>query len=253
MDGPTPFAARLRTLRRARGMTQQQAAEAVGIKRTALGAYEEGRAEPRLDVLAGLARLYGVGLDALVSGAGDDVARLRGTDLRVLAVAVGPDRKERVALVPVPAAAGYLTGYGDPAYIGELPAFDLPLPELPADRTYRMFQIQGESMDPVPDGAYVVGSYVEDWERAGGLRPYVVVTREHGIVLKRMENRLDTHGDWLLHSDHPAYAAYPVRPEEVVEVWRGVGVLTLEWPGEGGLVRRLASELEALRARRSEE
>jgi hypothetical protein len=94
---------------------------------------------------------------------------------------------------------------------------------------------------------------VEDWERAGGLRPYVVVTREHGIVLKRMENRLDTHGDWLLHSDHPAYAAYPVRPEEVVEVWRGVGVLTLEWPGEGGLVRRLASELEALRARRSEE
>jgi hypothetical protein len=116
-----------------------------------------------------------------------------------------------------------------------------------------MFQIQGESMDPVPDGAYVVGSYVEDWERAGGLRPYVVVTREHGIVLKRMENRLDTHGDWLLHSDHPAYAAYPVRPEEVVEVWRGVGVLTLEWPGEGGLVRRLASELEALRARRSEE
>jgi hypothetical protein len=36
-------------------------------------------------------------------------------------------------------------------------------------------------------------------------------------------------------------------------VWRGVGVLTLEWPGEGGLVRRLASELEALRARRSEE
>ena len=59
-------------------MTQQQAAEAVGIKRSALGAYEEGRAEPRLAVLAGLARLYGIGLDALVSGADDAGARVHG-------------------------------------------------------------------------------------------------------------------------------------------------------------------------------
>jgi transcriptional regulator with XRE-family HTH domain len=246
------FAARLRTLRRSRGLTQQQAAEAVGIKRSALGAYEEGRAEPRLAVLAGLARLYGIGLDALVSGADDAGARVHGTALRVLTVAVGPDRHERVALVPVPAAAGYLAGYGDPTFLGELPTFDLPLPELAADRTYRMFQVQGESMDPVQDGAYVLGRYEEDWDRAGGLRPYVVVTRERGIVLKRVENRLDTHEDWLLHSDHPAYAPFSVGPDEVLEVWRAVGVLTLEWPGEGGLVRRLASELQALKGRRTE-
>ena len=68
MAGPKRIGSQLRTLRKARGWTQTDLAEKAGIKRTALGAYEEGRAEPRLGVLVRLAHTLDVSLDTLVLG-----------------------------------------------------------------------------------------------------------------------------------------------------------------------------------------
>jgi transcriptional regulator with XRE-family HTH domain len=42
------FAKNLKALRKEKGWTQQELADRMGIKRAALGAYEEGRSEPRL-------------------------------------------------------------------------------------------------------------------------------------------------------------------------------------------------------------
>ena len=47
-------------------MSQSAFAEAFGITRTAVGAYEEGRAEPKLDVVVRIANLLGVSLDDLL-------------------------------------------------------------------------------------------------------------------------------------------------------------------------------------------
>ena len=51
MAEPTRIGSQLKALRKTRGWTQTDLADKAGIKRTALGAYEEGRAEPRLGVL----------------------------------------------------------------------------------------------------------------------------------------------------------------------------------------------------------
>ena len=50
-DALPHFAQHLKTLRKARGLTQQELADRIGLKRAALGAYEEGRAEPRLSLI----------------------------------------------------------------------------------------------------------------------------------------------------------------------------------------------------------
>lgn len=50
----------LRFLRKKFGYTQDRFAEAIGIKRSSLGAYEEGRAEVRPDVLETMASVFGV-------------------------------------------------------------------------------------------------------------------------------------------------------------------------------------------------
>ncbi len=50
----------LRFLRKKFGYTQDRFAEAVGIKRSSLGAYEEGRAEVKQEVLEVMANLFGV-------------------------------------------------------------------------------------------------------------------------------------------------------------------------------------------------
>ncbi len=228
------LASRIRTLRKAAGWTQQSLADELGLKRSALGAYEEGRAEPKLATLIALARHFGMSLDAFVLGESEEdrmMRRVSGGDLRVLSVPIDrSSERERVAIVPVRAAAGYLSGYGDPEYMEGLDHFNLPVKELAQDATYRMFQIEGESMLPIPNGSYILAHYEENWSKAGGMRPYVVVTRDHGVVFKRVENRLDTHGDYLLISDNLDFAPYRVFPEDVVEMWRARAYLAFDWP-----------------------
>src|SRR6185437_15638718 len=56
----------LKYLRKLRGWTQEEFAAKLGIKRSLIGAYEEERADPRLDVLETLGEIFKVTLDELL-------------------------------------------------------------------------------------------------------------------------------------------------------------------------------------------
>ncbi len=63
---PAVIGDRLAVARRARGLTQQQAAEALGIGRTTITAMEKGERRPRAEELYALAQLYGRQIGDLV-------------------------------------------------------------------------------------------------------------------------------------------------------------------------------------------
>ncbi len=69
------FTGNLSYLRKQRGVTQLQLADAVGLKRANIGAYEEGRAHPRLPAIVGLAQYFNVTIDSLLS---IDITKRRG-------------------------------------------------------------------------------------------------------------------------------------------------------------------------------
>lgn len=54
---------KLKTLRKGRKLTQEQAAEKLGITRATVSNYEVGRRSPHLSELKRIADFYGVGLD----------------------------------------------------------------------------------------------------------------------------------------------------------------------------------------------
>ena len=245
----------LKRLRKDKGWTQQALADRLGLTRPTLGAYEEGRSEPKLSVLIDMATCFDTTVDALVRGSDSEMftSRAKGDTLRILTVPVDTTHdNERVVVVPVKAAAGYMHGYGDPEWLAELPTFGLPLQELASDRTYRMFQIEGDSMLPIPSGSYILCQYVDDWMSVGGLRPHVVVTRNDGVVFKRIENDLPSGGRLVLHSDNPAFAPYAVGGDDVMEVWRAAAYLSFELPsaldGQPASAASLRSALDTLRA-----
>lgn len=60
------LAARLRQLRLEKKLTQQQAANAVGVTRSVISGYETELRLPSLDILVSLAHLYGVTTDYLL-------------------------------------------------------------------------------------------------------------------------------------------------------------------------------------------
>ena len=55
--------AKLKTLRKGRKLTQEQAAEKLGVTRATVSNYEVGRRAPHISELKRIADFYGVGLD----------------------------------------------------------------------------------------------------------------------------------------------------------------------------------------------
>ena len=210
----------LRYLRRLRGWTQEEFANKLKIKRSLLGAYEEERAEPRIEVLEAVGAIFKLSLDELLlKDLGDTknnfIAKRRAQKLATGSV--------DIQFVPVKAAAGYLAGYADPEFIDELNTFTLPML---APGNYRAFEIIGDSMLPTPSGSVIVGEKVDSLEDVKTTNTYIVVSRQEGIVYKRIVKNNRSKSKLTLVSDNPAYQPYHVDAEDVLEVWQAQMIVT---------------------------
>lgn len=226
----------LKHLRKRTGLTQEQMAEKVGIKRSLLGAYEEGRADPRISNLLKFAEIFGLPVDNIIStdltNSNQEALNkvpIKPTDkLKILSITVDENDKENIELVPQKAAAGYLNGYADPDYIEELPRFQLPV--LPGNATYRAFEISGDSMLPLKSGTIVIGQFVEDQSSIRDGKTYVLVTRDEGIVYKRIYRYADNQELFCLVSDNRQYSTYDVEGKDFLEIWEARAFISMEFP-----------------------
>lgn len=239
------LAENIRVLRKQKGLTQAQFAEKIGSNRSAVGAYEEGRADPRLQTLAIMARFFGVSIDDLIlTQMTTDGSRRKlplELPIRVLPIAVDETGEATLmSLVPDKASAGYAGGFADAEFIEELPMLRLPLGELPSGKTHRAFQIEGESMLPIPTGAYVITSYVESLQHVRTGTCYVWVTQSEGVVYKRA-GFLDFDQQTLeLVSDNPAFDRLVMQLSDIREIWLAHGYISFDLPEAGSYTPDLA-------------
>ncbi len=210
----------LRYLRKLRGWTQEEFANKLNIKRSLLGAYEEERAEPRIDVLEQVGDLFKLTLDDLLR---KDLSEQRGSYLSKRRALKMAGTRTEIPFVPVKAAAGYLAGYADPEFIDELNTFTLPML---TGGHYRAFEIVGDSMLPTPSGSVIVGEKVNDLEEVKNDTPCIVVSRNEGIVYKRVQKNGRQRNKLTLVSDNPSFHPYTVSTEEVIEMWQAQMVIS---------------------------
>jgi transcriptional regulator with XRE-family HTH domain len=235
------FTSNIKFLRKRRGRTQDDVAVALNLKRSTLSGYENGVAQPGIEILVSFSGYFNMSIDTLLK---IDMTRLsesqlgelergydayvRGSNLRVLTTTVNSGNRENIELVAEKAKAGYTTGYADPEYIGELPVFTLPF--LSDKRKYRTFQLKGDSMLPIPDGSWVTGEFLQDWMDIKNGKAYVVFTLNDGIVFKILENNISSDGKLVLYSLNPLYEPYEVHINEVKEIWKFVNYISNELP-----------------------
>ena len=77
-------------------------------------------------------------------------------------------------------------------------------------------------MLPIQDGSFVVGKFVENLESVINGKTYVMVTKNEGIVYKRVYNRIFEDGTFLMVSDNKHFAPYQIHAREVMELWEFV-------------------------------
>ncbi|MBA9077998.1 XRE family transcriptional regulator [Rufibacter quisquiliarum] len=221
----------LKYLRKQHNLTQVQLAEKLEIKRSLIGAYEEGRAEPKLVTLVKMGQVFNLPVDDLISpdlpNSLQSGSSKNKSNVRVLSITVDSQDRENIELVPYKASAGYLNGYSDPEFMEELPKFRLPMIQGPG--TYRAFEIKGDSMLPIPSGTVIVGRYVERWQEIKDGTPCIVVSLQEGIVFKRIYQQ-EKHTALRLHSDNPIYEPYEVKLEDVVELWEAKAYISTSFP-----------------------
>ena len=247
----------IKFLRKKKGFTQETFALALGINRPSVGAYEEGRADPRLTTLSKMAELFEVSVDELINQDLTKENHVPKQNVKVLAVTVDENADEEyIQLVPVKAAAGYTNGYADPEYLTDLPRFHLPV--LPKGGTYRAFEISGDSMLPLLSGSIVIGKYVEQLSYVKNGNTYVLVTKSDGVVYKRVFNYLEEKGKLFLVSDNKSYSPYEIDPSEVMEIWEAKAYISVEFPDPNandklsmdqlmGMIGNLRNDVEQLK------
>jgi len=221
----------LKYIRKQREWTQEEMANQLQIKRSLVGAYEEERAEPRLEVQEAICALFNISLEEFLfqdlsekgnagaeSGTGMSYLDRR----RSMKMDKSSSAAPIVPFVPVKAAAGYLAGYADPEFLDELNTFTLPM-LAPGD--YRAFEIIGDSMLPTPSGSVIVGEKVDSIRDVKNSNTYIVVSNADGVVYKRIITNDDNKDKLTLLSDNPLYEPYQVNSQDIVEIWKAVYII----------------------------
>ncbi len=148
-----------------------------------------------------------------------------------------PEAMMSIPVVDAPAVAGRLTGYGDP-----VPAEDLRILNVPVDRIhsgeYRIFTVYGISMDDgtlmgLADGDQVLARKVSRdywWE---GLHIhtwlyFIFVTRDQGIIVKRVIKQDCEQRTFTLHSLNPDFADFTVHESDIYAIYNVIKVIDRE-------------------------
>ena len=215
-----PIQTNIKHLRALKQFSQERFAEELGWTRSMVGSYEEGRSEPPIHRLIELSNYFDIPIDILVKNdlrLAKDTSFIQIGNKRVLfPITVNESNEDLIEIIPTKATAGYLEGYDDPEYIEQLEKIKLPF--LPTG-THRAFPIKGDSMLPVKDGAFVVAKFIEDIAQIKNGRTYIVLTKEEGLVYKRVHEHPEKSDSLLLKSDNRHYKPYTVKKETILELW----------------------------------
>jgi len=207
-------------------------AKRIGVTSTTIDSITTGRLQPDgtrkrtkpgYDLLESIIQEFNIDPEFLF-GNNNTVVKKKDTNPKTYdgvpqVIAVNQQGDENVVYVPIKARAGYLDGYGDTEFIETLPSFTMP--HL-TNGTFRCFEVQGNSMvRTFFDGDLVFGKYVEDLNDIKDGRVYVIISKNDGIVLKRVINRIEERGKLILKSDNKDgnYPTYTINSEEIMEAW----------------------------------
>jgi len=141
----------IKYLRRLNGLTQEQFARRIGIKRSLLGAYEEARANPNLENLKTIAQVFGTSVDSLIK---TDIRKIRetpGISLAQSTTGIMPQTAPQSRLQP------------EPTPIESRPFTNSPEPQPVAKILEEIFQ-EKEEVHVAPQRPITQRSYLADHE-----------------------------------------------------------------------------------------
>jgi len=218
----------IKTIRTIKHISQAEFADIFDISRASIGAYEEGRAEPRLETIINIANYFSISIDTLLTKA-LSVAEFREFDItsdrEPKEEIPESDRdlsKEDTPLVKRGSYVEYIVNYQNKDYINRLPYVRLPDTQ---HYKSRAFEVQNDAMEVSRKGL-LKGDILScspisltDNKKLVKDGVYVIVAEED-IFVRRYD-----HADEQLYfrADNPNYETLQIARENIFELWKVMG------------------------------
>ena len=239
----------IKKIRTVKKLSQAAFAELFNLARPSVGAYEEGRTEPKIETIIAIANHFGLSTDALLRKE-LTVNELYSLDIlkgefdpTQLPPALGKTSKPS-STAPSAAPAGkaqddagvplvdrelsleYIVNLGNRDFVSKLPRILLPHHE---KGLYRAFVHSGQEMyhneSGLRQGDILLGKFVgkENLSKLKKEELYILVTPQR--ILSRRLAGMDQK-NLELKADNPAFDSVSLPVEDILEIWEAKGVWT---------------------------
>ncbi|GAA4273895.1 helix-turn-helix transcriptional regulator [Aquimarina gracilis] len=214
------FGKNIKKIRGVKGLSQQAFAELFDLKRGTLGAYEEGRSEPKIETIIKIANHFSIQIDNLLTHelTVNELLKFKG-DLTTYAEDVKREQFATIPCITENSSSDYITFFDKEGFIKELPALQLPLNPTKEFRGYTVTNLEMTSHDK--------GFYPKDVVIGEKVPSTVIKKLNNGtLVFVLVDNKLIfrrlyiTKSNVVLRADHKNIEdeEYPI--SDVKELWR---------------------------------
>ena len=214
------FGKNIKKIRGVKGLSQQAFAELFDLKRGTLGAYEEGRSEPKIETIIKIANYFSIQIDDLLTSelTVNQLLKFKG-DLTTYAANA---KREQFAFIPCITDTmlnDYIELSDKETFIKELPTIQLPVNPTKEFRGYTVSNLEMTSHDK---GFYpkdiVIGEKVPSTvikKLNNGTLVFALV--DDKIIFRRL---YITKGNAVLRADHKNIEDEEYPLSEIKEMWR---------------------------------
>ncbi len=219
------FAKNIKFLRKRKKLSQNAVAKTLNLTRSSLSGYENATAQAPYDILIKLSEFYNVSLDVILK---KDISKISEKKLTNMEGNGnfndnGPstsrnDTRLDIELVSMETITLYSKNYNNPEFIKKLPIIKLPF--LPENKKHRVFVTTDNSMIPATKGSYIIGEYLNDWNKIEDGKYYIIVTNTKGVLFKQVFKNTSNDKGIQLCSNDPAFEPIDIDVSEIIEIWK---------------------------------
>ncbi|MGB5944183.1 MAG: helix-turn-helix transcriptional regulator [Leeuwenhoekiella sp.] len=214
------FGKNIRKIRSVKTLSQQAFAELFDLKRGTLGAYEEGRSEPKIETIIKIANYFSIPIDDLLTKelTVNRLLKFKG-ELAIESEIEKPQALAGIPLITENNTEDYLLHGCKPAFIKDMQFIKLPLnPE----KDFRGYTVNNLEMGSYDNGLFpndiVIGERVpqEAYKKLNkGTLVFVIV--EGKIILRRLFTLKE---NCVLRADHKNVSELTFPLNAISEMWR---------------------------------
>jgi transcriptional regulator with XRE-family HTH domain len=259
----------IRFLRKRMGLTQEKFATLLGVKRSLIGAYEEGRAVPPAENLAKLAQVFDISLDQLLNhnfidfpladiqqaskaieeAREVDVPKNVFEDLKIEKPSFLENKKtatfqsdlfsaksEETAINKTAGAdtkIRYIAKEVQKQYLSDIDLKksleDYPVLSLPFFPKGYLRAFESNTDFPITE-SIIVGEKVENFDLIKNGENHLIFTKSQGMVYRRVFNQLSVKGTILTSADKASIGSAEFIKSDILELWFVKGYFSKSLP-----------------------